>query len=377
MRLRPLALVLPLVVFVSWLASCSQESTDQSLGDVARETRRQKPQAPGSDSDRKTRVQELVASTLTTSNRDDYKAEIEEVLNREDFDKLDRAADSVRSSRARFPGGVWKLYIFYEAITQLPPGAFGEAAWNNRIQILERWRKQSPKSITAAPALAGAYMNWAEAARGTDWASNVSQQGWQSMAKRVQQAKAVLDESTHLPARCPYWYELMQQIALMQGWDRQKTRALFEEAVAFEPEFYPYYREYANYLLPRWYGDEGEVQAFANDVLKKVGGKYGEFLYFQIATVANCHCDNEVVNLGTMSWPKIKDGYAAANELYGGQSELQMNRFAYLTCRLRDLPAARDVFDSLGDSWDERTWGSKRNFDQCKNWALQPSPRRQ
>jgi hypothetical protein len=36
----------------------------------------------------------------------------------QDFDGLENMADSARSSKSRFPGGVWKLYEFYQAVSK-------------------------------------------------------------------------------------------------------------------------------------------------------------------------------------------------------------------------------------------------------------------
>jgi hypothetical protein len=63
---------------------------------------------------------------------------------------------------------------------------------------------------------------------------------------------------------------MMQEIALAQGWDKQQARELFDQATAFAPYFYHFYREYANFLLPKWYGEEGEIQAFAEEVSSRL-----------------------------------------------------------------------------------------------------------
>jgi len=80
-----------------------------------------------------------------------------------------------------------------------------------------------------------------------------------------------------LKAKCPHWYVVLQSVARTQGWEKAHVRALFEKAVSFEPDYYHYYREYALYLLPKWYGEEGEAEAFAEEVSTRVGGKQGGF----------------------------------------------------------------------------------------------------
>ncbi len=80
----------------------------------------------------------------------------------------------------------------------------------------------------------------------------------------------------------------MQQLAIAQGWNRSQARQLLDQAVAFEPDYYHYYREHANYLLPKWYGEPGEAEAFAEEASNKVGGQEGKFVYFEIASLIMC-----------------------------------------------------------------------------------------
>jgi hypothetical protein len=52
-------------------------------------------------------------------------------------------------------------------------------------------------------------------------------------------------------------------VALSEGWDKAQAKELLDAAVAFEPTYYNVYREYLNFLLPKWYGEPGEAEAFA------------------------------------------------------------------------------------------------------------------
>jgi hypothetical protein len=43
----------------------------------------------------------------------------------------------------------------------------------------------------------------------------------------------------------------MQLVAHDEGWDQADVRELFDQGVAFEPEYYHHYREYARYVSPQ------------------------------------------------------------------------------------------------------------------------------
>jgi hypothetical protein len=160
----------------------------------------------------------------------------------------------------------------------------------------------------------------------------------------------------------------MQMVAIAQGWDKTQARELLEQASASEPGYYHYYREYANFLQPRWYGEEGEVEAFAEEISNRVGGQEGDFLYFEIASLLACQCDPDKNALQNMSWPKIKLGYAALEQLYG-VSDLKRNRFASMAVKAGDKPAAREALADIGDNWEKSVWVSSAKFQNAKTWS--------
>jgi hypothetical protein len=160
----------------------------------------------------------------------------------------------------------------------------------------------------------------------------------------------------------------MQLVALNQGWSKAQARDLLDQAVAFEPGYYHFYREYAYYLLPKWYGHPGDAEAFAEEISQKVGGDEGNFLYFEIATQLTCQCDSTDSDMEHLSWPKIKEGYGALRRLYG-LSSLKINRYAHMAVEAEDKTAAKEAFDMIGDDWNHQVWHSSAKFANAKQWA--------
>ncbi len=72
-----------------------------------------------------------------------------------------------------------------------------------------------------------------------------------------------------------------------------------------------------------------------------------------------------------MSWPRVKQGYADLQRLYG-TSNLKMNRFAYMSFVAGDKSSAHDTFALLGTSWNHVVWRSAENFESAKVWASTP-----
>ena len=302
---------------------------------------------------------------------DKYKAAIAEMLERENFDELDCLANTLRASKERFAGGMWKLHILYWGL-ESPLQHATEKDWTNHLKRLKRWVGENPDSITARIALAEAYVNYAWDARGEGSSDTVSDNGWKLFGERAKEAKQILVKASTLKTKCPEWYVAMESVALAQGWDRQDEQALLEQAISSEPGYYYVYRLHATYLLPKWYGADGETEEFATTIADRIGGEKGDEIYFQIAGFLVCNCDDQP-QLKHMSWPRIQKGFAGLEQEYG-VSLTNLNQLALMAVKLRDSVVADRSFRRIGDEWSEAAWKKQDNFDTSKTWAAQIAP---
>jgi len=129
------------------------------------------------------------------------------------------------------------------------------------------------------------------------------------------------------------------------------------------------YRLYANYLEPKWYGTEGEAEAFAEQISRRLGGKEGDFVYFEIASLLNCPPCGTGSPGFKLSWPRVKDGYSAMERLYG-TSNVKMNRFAFMAVKAGDQSTAKEIFSAIGEKWDRPTWRREVEFITARDWAM-------
>jgi hypothetical protein len=217
----------------------------------------------------------------------------------------------------------------------------------------------------------GTYIEYSWAARGTGYSDTVSQSGWIPFRQLVELGKSTLLDAARLKEKCPYWYEAMQVVALSHGWQEQQARELLNAATAFEPTYFRFYRNYANFSLAKWYGGEGATQAFAAEVYTRPGDRDGSVVYFDIASLLACQMDRKRDSLAGMSWTRVKQGYANINRVYG-MSKVRMNRFAYMSLLAGDKSAAREVFAELGTSWNGLIWRRASDFESARAWALNP-----
>jgi hypothetical protein len=360
-------------VFLSSAADSSAQSSAETraLGDVARELRKQPQSNDAVLRSSPVRIEQATAVVVDPPELGRFDDEVKSLLLREDFAALDKLADTVRSSKARFPGGGWKLTYLYEALSTMPSAsAASEADWEDRLGLLRRWTAARPESITARVCLAKVYLSYAWAARGDGYANTVNNQGWQLFHERVRQAGKELMMATTLKAKCPEWYQIMQQVALAEGADKDQLRAIFEKAIEYEPLYFAYYQRYAFALLPKWAGEPGDTEAFAEESYRKVGGKEGAHLYFEIAANLCGRCGD--FDSAGYSWAKLKEGFAATEQLYG-ISQLKLNRFAYMAATYGDREVAAKTFARIGPHYDVSVWGSRGRFESQRTWAGLPA----
>jgi hypothetical protein len=301
-----------------------------------------------------------------------YQSRITLTISEDNFDQLEKEVQLARTSKAEYPGDTWKLSAFYEGVSKPPAGdKSSDTDWETHFATLRKWVTTHPTSAAARIATAEAYVNYAWVARGSGYSSSVSDRGWQLFGDRLNSAKALLIEAATLDQKCPEWYAVMFSVALGEGWGKTEARELFDEAAAFEPTFHVYYTEYAYYILPKWYGEEGETQAFAEEVSQKVGGVDGSILYYEIAAQTACQCDKDRDSMDGLSWPRIKQGFEDLKRTYG-VTNLSQNRIAYMAYSAGDRQTAQLAFEAIGSDWNHNVWRSPQNFESARSWAVGP-----
>ena len=298
-----------------------------------------------------------------------YRNAVAQLLKQEQFDQLDCIANAARGGKTRFSGGAWKLRQLYFGLDTPRPGHPTQEDWQKHFELVERWRKQNPNSITAPIVLAESYISYGWDARGDGYADKVSDSGWKLFSERLERAKSILDQVA--PAKCPDWYVAMLNVARGESWDLSQHLAILNEAIAFEPAYQYYYRIVADYLQPKWSGEEGDPARFAEEQANRVGGDAGDILYFLISEGILCGCNES--EFGHFSWPRLQKGYAALEKQYG-VSLISVNAIALMASKSGDWEVADTAFKRMGDEWDRDLWANEGWYKHNRDTAAQAAP---
>jgi hypothetical protein len=300
---------------------------------------------------------------LVDKEYEQYRQQVLQKFLNKDFSWIDHEAHRVRTNKERLPGGYWKLRALYGALENPAAGdRASDGEWEDWFQALAAWSQSQPNSVTAKVAEAAAWKKYAWEARGDGYGGSVSETAWQEFRNRLKRASDVLSQAVPLQEHCPYWYETAIWVGMGQGMDHAILERIFKAGVALEPTFYYLYQSKASYLLPRWGGNEGDWERFADDSALAVGGNQGDIIFFTIYSQMLSLDGMALMNNHQQAVPHLIAGFRSIEKLYGS-SRHRLNEVCLFASFSNELQASAEFFQRIGDDYDPEVWKSKQTFE--------------
>ena len=293
------------------------------------------------------------------------------LLKAADYQALDAFAEELRHSAEAFANGNWPVTYFFSEVGDLPDEAT-PAEWEAHMQALRQWFAGDVESISARVALARALVGYAWQARGDSWAREVTSDGWRLMEERITEARRILIAAETLPHHCPAFYSTRLKVALGDHVSREEYDRLFSEGVTAFPNYPILYILRATYLLPRWFGREGDWEDFARESADRVGGQQGDVLYAQIVwAMHDARLFGNIFKETKVEWSRTQSGFEGLCTRYP-QSVSALSEYCYLAGQSpqggRGL--TRTLFPRLGNRVDLSVWRTKERWTQDRAWAF-------
>jgi hypothetical protein len=283
------------------------------------------------------------------------------------YDGLDDFFDKLRSSKAIWATGQWKLYNAYCGLCLAE--AASDAAWSARLAALQSWIAEKPESISARVALAEFLTDYAWKARGSGWADSVTEEGWRQFRQRLDQCTDVLNDAGKLKAKCPVYWSVKMTVALGLQTEKSDFKTIFDEAIQFAPRYQAYFSSRAYYLLPRWYGDEGEWESDLARSADRIGGKDGDAVYARVVwCMQNCIGTTNFFTENNLSWARVDRGFDIIEKEFP-DSLAAKSEHAHLAVLAGDRPKARQYFDQTEGKVDLSVWRSEGQYVRNAGWA--------
>jgi len=295
-----------------------------------------------------------------------YKAEIRGAFDEQDFAKLEKEATRLRETSELCRDGSWKIWRFYGAIDNR--FHTGDDGYLTDLQTHAAWEKAYPDSITQRIAVADFMTSYAWHARGDGYADTVTKEGWELFGTRLMEANRILQSTLELPEKDPYLWIVAMRTALGLGSEKAEFDAIVARAIEQEPTFWHIdtFRSYS--LLPRWYGEEGDWEAYASETLKRENGLGAEG-YVRIVMDRSQHYGNVFRDARNPSWKTAKEGLETLRKKYPDSVSIE-NWCAKMGTLGNDREFAKAAFERLGDSYIEAVWKKPERFVHFRGWAM-------
>ena len=275
----------------------------------------------------------------------------------EQFAKLEQLGQELLSDKTRFPDGEPKLDVFYEQASSSETSS----NWPTALTRQNRWVSSYPRSARAKIARARFYISYAWNARGSGYSNTVKEEGWKLFRERLALAEQDLLQAQKDDPSDPYGYVVCITIAMANGWERAKVDALVAKAMAVFPNCDSAVGREAYYLTPRWQGERGDVERFADQWSAK-NKAYYSIVWESVQGLSN------IMDETHFSWAKLKASYEA--RLKDSTSEILKNRYARDANRFGDTETALRLMRELKNKWDPNAWNNnKEQFDQLRQKA--------
>ena len=283
---------------------------------------------------------------------------------------LDSIASRLRTEKSRYTNGNWQLDTFYRGVGN---GWRGRWDFSTVRPRFEEWIKQQPDSITARIAMANAYKMLAWEARGSGYANEVSEKGWETFKENLLKAQQILIEAEDLNAPDSELYETWLDVGIGLSKTDEEMDALFEKGIAIEKYYWPLYTTRAWSITPRWGGKPGQLEKFARRAVELTHQKEGQILYLKVAGVLIGRVDSEPKQFKELgfSYQMLKQSIQDLIKCYPDTNDnYLLNTSCFLACAYDDKDEAKNLFVQIGSNWDKSVWVKEDIFKKYKSWVL-------
>jgi hypothetical protein len=276
----------------------------------------------------------------------------------EKFDELEILSAHIIREKSLLGDGSWKILRLHDALDL--PGDAPQEKWTTRASEIVKWEALFPASITARTVHMAFLVSYAR--RAHDPSSALSARGYAGspFSERLTQASDVYQSAVKLEEKSPMLWLEGQKVALLQGWPAKDVLARFYEAKRAEPGFWHYDPQVAEFLLPRWYGKEGDWEKMAEAEIQRNDGlgveEYARTVYEMSGYYKNIFKESQA------GWALAKEGCGIMVQKYPGSGKL-LNQFAVLAVLADDEPEAHEAFQAMNGQADPSVW-RERNISE-------------
>lgn len=272
-------------------------------------------------------------------DRDELERLAISLLNKENYDELDKIGDNFVSSKESLGDGFWKLDYFSTALD----GKYNtkEKRYQQRALDLSRWLAKKPHSPIARVALAQCHIYNAWAVKLAESAPNKGAD--KLFHERITKAKELLNADPDISKKNP-----IADLAYLRIAVAERNREKFDQIIANShkqwPDYYCLDTWVYKFLWPQWLGKKGDPDKFIVSRSDEIGGAKGDMEYARLVWQKQENIPDLFEDGSLLKWSRVKSGFKQIFAQYPQDIEPRIS-FIELTFRAHDQEAIKEAFD--------------------------------
>lgn len=274
-----------------------------------------------------------------------------ELLRKDDYDALEKIADDLRATKGKYINGRGRLWRF--CWTASPDQKQErEQDYQQALQSLDNWLAAKPKSINVRLLLAKVWYDYAFFARGGRFAPLTPEAQLKTFSERCETASKQLDA---IPAEKIDNVCRRLRIDIAKGLGEKPDVNLVYDGLKDDPACMELVHGMSICLLPRWFGEDGELEEFADEVARRTKETCGEMQYVTAALATKEFLKTHTLETHRFDWPRLRQGFRDYARLYP-QSREHLDEETQFAFMAGDLEAVYATLEQLGDQPRTASW---------------------
>lgn len=296
--------------------------------------------------------QAAVGTYEEQKNRDD--TQWRELLLKKEFQQLDDIANELRSHRTKYSNGRGKLWSWAWCPLAHSPSAMSDEEYAKSFELIEAWKTARPDSVNALLLEAHIWQKYSFQARGGQSASETPEEQLRLFQKRCEKASAALNQidAKKLPIDTVY-RRLRLEVA--KGLGEKPDIDLVYAELQEDPRNMELVHGMAICLLPRWFGEPGELERFAEEVADRTKTECGDMQYTTVVIAAKEMLKSYLLETHPFDWPRIRRGFRDYERL-NPMSQDHWNDEAQLAFMAEDLDAVYEIMAKIDPVLRRQSW---------------------
>lgn len=282
-----------------------------------------------------------------------------------EYAELEQVIAGLRERQDRYRSGNSRALHFYQVLGSLPPTELvTDQAYLKHFGRLEAWLAAEPKSSAVRIALAVGWLEYGWFARGSGYADTVSDADAQRLNDRAEKANGYLDEVEKLssPLDCGYY---RARISVAIGLGNKPKMEWSRAGLKLDPLCREVVYSMSRALLPRWFGEPGELEGFAAEAAKWTQTVAGDLHFSTVAIVAWDSYREDMFAAHPLEWSRVLQGFRDRERIFPHAVE-HRDVLAAMAVLAGDYATAREQFQRVGNNFEQSVWRTQAKFDDWK-----------